>query len=555
MRNIYMKRFTIYILAIIVAAHMSTPALYGEQPRLNEYPVDEFRYKEQSLYADFFDDHLFNQVEKALMLSNWIDYMRGIKPESQMINAFGEVPDSPFFTNRNYRKPLSTAELIQGANVTSGPDMSRPWRVLKGKLAGRNPGFFIEDGRGDKYLIKLDHKNYPEMVSSCEVIASKILYAAGYNVPQNTVCYFQPEDIRVDEGALFYNEDGFKVPFSQKEVIAFIKKHTHRNAKGFFRAVASKIIEGTPIGYVSFRSSREDDILDVIPHKDRRELRALRVFSAWINDNDRRRGNSLDVIIEEEEGWYIKHYLLDFGSTFGSHTYIHKFKEAGHVNVIDIPESLKAWLSLGLYKRPYYHEIESFSPAIGYFTNKDFKPNKWKPMIPNFAFDNMTNRDAFWAAKIIMSFSDEQIAALVSTGEYSNKEDEEYLKNILIERRDIIGWHYFRQINPLDNFISQMRANDLVVSFENLYEKYGFSESQASYHYVVKGIKANSDDETELTRGNSTTQSISIPKNILTGYDAYRVEIRTIGEVEAWQKRAVVDLNTSYEIAGISRDE
>ena len=75
---------------------------------------------------------------------------------------------------------------------------------------------------------------------------------------------------------------------------------------------------GTVVGQFMFTGRRSDDPNDVFPHERRRELRGLRVFSAWLNHDDARAINSIDTYVEEEGRRYIRHYLQDFGSNLGS---------------------------------------------------------------------------------------------------------------------------------------------------------------------------------------------------------------------------------------------
>jgi hypothetical protein len=79
----------------------------------------------------------------------------------------------------------------------------------------------------------------------------------------------------------------------------------------------------------------------------------------------------------------------------------------------------------------------------------------------------MTNLDAFWAAKIVMSFTDRQIRAAVEMGGLTDKAAEDYLARTIIERRDKIGRHWFAQVNPLDRFSITGPAGDRKLEFED----------------------------------------------------------------------------------------
>ena len=51
----------------------------------------------------------------------------------------------------------------------------------------------------------------------------------------------------------------------------------------------------------------------------------------------------------------------------------------------------------------------------------------------------MTPRDAFWAAKIIMRFTREEIEAIVETGEYSDSNVAQYFLDVFLERQAKCG--------------------------------------------------------------------------------------------------------------------
>ena len=52
--------------------------------------------------------------------------------------------------------------------------------------------------------------------------------------------------------------------------------------------------------------------------------------------------------------------------------------------------------------------------------------------------------DAFWAARRVMAFTDDQIRAIVKTGQFTDAAAEQHLADVLIKRRDAIGRAYLR---------------------------------------------------------------------------------------------------------------
>ena len=55
-----------------------------------------------------------------------------------------------------------------------------------------------------------------------------------------------------------------------------------------------------------------------------------------------------------------------------------------------------------------------------------------------------------------MAFTDEQIRAIVKTGEYSDPEAERWVVGSLIARRDKIGKAFLTTVLPLDRFAVKM---------------------------------------------------------------------------------------------------
>src|SRR6185295_10452709 len=102
--------------------------------------------------------------------------------------------------------------------------------------------------------------------------------------------------------------------------------------------------------------------------------------------------------------------------------------------------------------------------GVGLFDAWSFDPLRWKPNYPNPAFLMMDRQDAFWAAKQIAAFTDDEIRAIVQTGEYSDQRAADWITECLIKRRDKISGAWFSKIVPLDKF----RVENGALAFDDL---------------------------------------------------------------------------------------
>src|SRR5215510_2307379 len=96
----------------------------------------------------------------------------------------GPIPDSNWYTNRHWRKRMTVAELQRGAGNSTPPDPKGTWQVISAKSDGISPGFVIEDQQKNRYVLKFDPPDFPELASAADVISVKFFYALGYNTPE-----------------------------------------------------------------------------------------------------------------------------------------------------------------------------------------------------------------------------------------------------------------------------------------------------------------------------------------------------------------------------------
>jgi hypothetical protein len=433
-------RKTLSFVLVGVACHATTAVA---QKYLPDDPISKMPEVESAQKAD---------VQSINALYDFVYHSAKYKTPpatpSLGINTLGEVPDSSWFTNR---PPLSIEALQKGARSHGEPQP--PFTVVAAKTEGVTPGFRIKDGRGLTYFVKVDPRTNPEMATAADVMGALFLYAAGYNVPENYILLARREDFRLSEKATITALSGKKHPMNQAQ-LGKILDAVPIESNGQIRLMASLSTSGRIIGPFRYEFIRSDDPNDLIPHDRRRDLRGLEVLFEWLNHTDAKGDNSLDSVVGEGPDARIVHHLLDFGDSFGSDSDI--AKDPRHGQEFWLPtsrEQADRALTLGFVPTAwetakYPHHL----PAAGNFTATGFDPLSWKPNYPNPAFLEMTPQDGYWGAKRVMSFSNEDIRAIVEEGQLSNPAVTGYITKVLIARRDLIGKAWFSRVAPLEDF-------------------------------------------------------------------------------------------------------
>lgn len=453
---------TILLTLLALGAAYGQRKFYPDDP-LEKEPkplnVESVRNRKLSDIYDLFH-HQFNHPGEHQPKS-------GPPIRARAVNTLGEPMDGAWYTKRHYYRRMSIDELKKGPGTGTPPE-GKTWTVVGAKSEGITAGFTVLDGRGTRYFIKFDPPTNPEMATAADAIGSRFFHALGYHVPDNFIVYFKPDQLALGEDVDLADKTGKKRKMTNRDLYEILG-NVPKTKDGSIRATASLAIAGKSVGPPRYYGVRRDDPNDVVPHEHRREMRGLDIFCAWLDHDDSRAINNYDTLVKEGDVQYLKHYLLDFGSTLGSGSqransprsgaYFFGWKTSGYQLV-----------TLGL-DPPYWARAHfEYYPAVGRIESRRFDPERWVPEYPNPAFLNRLPDDEFWAAKQVMAFTDEEIRALVSTGEISDPKAAAYLTRILIERRDKIGKVYFAKVLPFDRFRvenGQLQWDDLSASVKD----------------------------------------------------------------------------------------
>jgi hypothetical protein len=476
---------------------------------------------------------------------------------SANVNTADEVPDSSWFTNRIGHRAMSLDEVVRGPDEFGRLSLDG-WVISGGKSSGVQPGFRMSDPTGQIYQIEFDPPSNPDMATGAEIIGTAFYHAIGYHVVEVYLAEFDPATMVIAPTARVFDPLlGERRPLTRADVETVLARAAPQ-PDGTYRVLASRFAPGRPLGNFRYYGVRPDDPNDVFAHEHRRELRAARVFGAWLNHDDSRGVNSLDMLHSENGRTYVKHYMFDFGSIMGSGTGFSQTRRGGHEYIFEAAPGWLTLATLGLYTRPWMRiEYPDVPASVGRFEAQAFDPLGWKPEYPNPAFDNMRADDAFWAACIVSRFSNAAIRAVVGKARYSDPQATEYLTETLIARRDKVVRAWITGVNPLADF-AVTGAGDLV--FENAATAAGAAAPAEAYAIDIARFDNTSNTATPMGEAITVREPrVALPAAAHAIAPGAYLEIRigtTHAEFPHWRSPVVVHLRRTaggWETVGVRR--
>ncbi len=491
------------ITTLLVALAACAPA-WKKTPhdRLFQYepPITLVRSPSEQSPSDWWDHGMTSTVRplgRLLSPGTYISRIAGGRPAGD-VNAFGQVPDSTWFENRIGRGKLTSADAFRGAASDEGPAAGE-LRVIGGKIEGVSAGFVVRDSAKQIWFIKLDHPGFPELSTSAEVVASRLLWLAGYHVPSMHLLDVDRARFVLDPKAKAKDLYNRPIPLT-RTTLDVLLANTNPDKTGRVRMLFSRQPAGVVLGSFSYRGIRADDPNDTIEHEHRRSLRGLWLFSAWLNNIDTRDANSLDMFrpIAKDGRGVVDHYLIDFGDSFGATGEGEKVAVESWEYLVDWSAMFRSLFSFGVGEPPYRKVKRSPVRSVGLFEAKLFDPDEWKSGFPNPAFAERTPGDEFWAASILARIQPDHIRAAVTAGRYREEGAQGQIVEVLLARRKKLLQHALLSSLELDRprvVGKKLRLDDLRVL--------GELPQVGTITYVVRWNRTGRPDAT-LGRGELT---------------------------------------------------
>ena len=470
------------------------------------------------------------------------------------VNTIDEVPDSSWFTNRIGRGALTRNDIVRGPDRVTSIALDG-WQVSQGKSTGLQPGFRLTDPAGQTYQVEFDPIANPEMATGAEIIGTAFYHALGYHTVDVYLAELDPARLEIAPTARIFDPLlGERRRLSRRDVEAVLRR-SPKLPNGRYRVLVSRFADGKPLGNFRYYGRRADDRNDLIPHEDRRELRGARVFGAWLNHDDSRGVNSLDMLHTDGTRQYVRHYMFDFGSIAGSGTLFSQRHRAGNEYIL---EWKPGWLTLatfGAYTRDWMHIHYPDVPAsVGRFEAQAFDPVRWRPEYPNPAFDNMRADDAFWAARLVARFTPADIRAVVEKARYSDARATDYITATLVERRRKVLSTWLTPVNPLVDFALDQ---DGALTFGNAAVAAGVATMPR--RHILRWSRF--DNATGAVSGTVETETVetraSAPTSVLAGAAFVQIEVAAQHpQYPEWARPVVVHFRRDgnrWTLVGVQR--
>jgi hypothetical protein len=364
------------------------------------------------------------------------------------VNRLGEVPNSSWYENRIDR--LKAPDVARGPGGDDpGPEAFKPWTITGLKIGGANPGFVFEDARGAKYICKFDKLGAPVIATAAGAVAVRLFWALGYHVPDDRVVFFQRSQLRLGEGTTVKSSEGEAIPVTEEHIDLLLAHYATRREDGSYRVLVSRFLPGIPKGGYAYSGTRADDPNDRIDHRNRRSLRGLRVFGAWLNHVDLKVDNTLDLYTEDDGRHFLRHYLVDFDGCLGGYWAARHENRIGFSYEFDTTEIVTGVATLGLIRHAYEDLKAPAHPYVGLYEAEVYDPSTWKNNYLNDHVHACRPADAFWAGTVLAGIQEDHVRAAVTAARFEDDDAEEDLIDVLMKRREKTLRWALQQVTPV----------------------------------------------------------------------------------------------------------
>lgn len=484
-----------------------------------------------------------------------------VTASARNVNARGEVPDSSWFVNRNHRRPRTAAELRRGAARTAGPSLLSPWTVRWAARTAAGLRVAIRDEQRRRFVLSFDAPGHPRLATTAELVATLVLHALGYHVPERHLVLVERSGLRVTAASRLRRPDARGRTTDgrlRRPDLTRLLSVLPRLTDGSLRAVATREDGSQDLGPFRFRGRRADDPNDYVDHDRRRELRGLWAVAALLNLTTISGGVGRDCF-RATRPRYVEHRLVRLRAALGS-TAAGRPKplEDGFRSVLDLRQMLRQALTFGAVtpgwrrlRRQRHRQIKRW-PGLGWLPAEGFEARSFRPHLGNPAFARADDRDRFWGARLVASLTTAQLRTVVAEAMLPKAEARRLLAALSLRRRAVLRYTLAARA-PLDGYRRLGAMGRLC--FTDLWRREGYDGDRLVTYQVRLRSNQGLVGTTGLHQARCSLVCVPLPRLSYRAPDGgYRVlELRRPDVSPAWARVHLRPGPKGARIAGIER--
>jgi hypothetical protein len=217
-------------------------------------------------------------------------------------------------------------------------------------------------------------------------------------------------------------------------------------------------------------------------------------------------------------------------------------------------------LSLGLYRRPYQSQRDAWNravaehPAVGWFPAEDFNVEAFRTGRKVPAYRRMTDRDAYWGAKLVTSFTDAQLEAVAEAARLEPR-DAAYLARALAVRRDIIGRRYLTAVTAVEAPALVADGGGARVCFDDLAIARGYAAAER-VRYRIRITDDRGGPVGESVAPAQGARSCLAAPDVVRGYRVIAISAERAAGGGVWRAAKTTRIHVSGgRVVGLERSE
>lgn len=454
-------------------------------------------------------------------------------PEAGDVNALDEVPSSTWF-----RVPSSIFEPTN-ETVLSGSAPESPLRVTGETPSISRDGIVVIDARGFRYELRRDSLDRPEMTTGAAAISSRLVRAFGLHSPGVWIRSLRRSD-------LVEPVDSKEVQEGTSAIDRFLAAGP-ASVDGYFRVSATRWPIGVDLGTTPDFDTRSDDPNDLVPHRDRRTLRGLKVLGAWLAMSPFGPRKTRDVYRGAAGDGHVVHYVVGLEDSLGTSSIV--TPEMSRASRRNRPAGgfLFNLATLGLWPAKELPPTQRDHLAIGNF-NEIVDPISYEPSPPYGPIVRVSPSDGYWAAKRLMAIPTQMIEAAVDAACFGDIWVRNELIRRLDRRRRTLAMYWYQQVTPCE--VTSVREG--VIHLRDQAVSDGISPA-AGTHYRVEIVDSEGRPLTAPRELLLTSEQLSQPLPASLIGDHKYVVLRLTAERNGKLSPLACDVHVAIDEDGVAR--